>query len=70
MTDAEYNLENQYPEESHAKPAKLTWYIITSEEVGIIHRYLSEIEQDAPEHATEGVSEIARIITSVEQRMA
>ena len=70
MTDTEYQTRNQYQEKTPATSAKPAWFIITSEEIGIINRHLSGIEQNAPEHEKECAREISRILKTVERRLA
>jgi hypothetical protein len=70
MTEVEYQIRDQYREASSATSAKPAWFIITSEEIGIIHRYLSEFEQNVPEHEKECTREISRILKTVERRLA
>ena len=70
MTDAEYQIRDQYQEGTPATSAKPAWFIITSEEIGIIHRHLSEIEQNGQEHEKKCAREIARILETVERRLA
>ena len=69
-TDAEYQIRDQCREASSATSPKPAWFIITSEEIGIIHRHLSEIEQNGPEHRNECAREISRILETVERRLA
>ena len=70
MTDTEYQIRDQYQEGTPATSPKPAWFIITSEEIGIICRHLSDIEQDTPAHGTECVREISRILKTVERRLA
>jgi len=70
MTDTEYQIRDQYQEGTSSTSLKPAWFIITSEEIGIIYRHLSDIEQDTPAHGTECVREISRILKIVERRMA
>jgi|WetSurMetagenome_2_1015567.scaffolds.fasta_scaffold59627_3 hypothetical protein len=70
MTDAEHQIRGQYQDATPATSPKPAWFIITSEEIRIINRYLSRIEQNAPEHEMEGTREISRILKTVERRLA
>ena len=67
---AEYSTRDQHQNASPAASQKPAWCIITSEEIGIIYRYLSEIEQAAPEHDKECALEISCMLETVERRLA
>ncbi|MFA6364020.1 hypothetical protein [Methanoregula sp.] len=70
MINAGYQIRDQHQEASQTRSPKTTWFIITSEEIGIINRHLSGIEQNAPEHEKECAREISRILKTVERRLA
>jgi hypothetical protein len=70
MTDAEYQIQYQYQEGTPATSPKPVWFIITSEEIGIINRHLSGIEHNGPEHKKKCAREISRILETVERRLA
>ena len=70
MTDAEYQILDQCREVTPATSPKPAWFIITSEEIGIMYRHLSGIGQNVPEHEKECTREISRILKTVERRMA
>ena len=70
MIEAEYQKRDLCQDATPATSPKPAWFIITSEEIGIIYRHLSRIEQNVPEHEKECTREISHILKTVERRMA
>jgi hypothetical protein len=70
MTETELTTRAKYLETSQVRTPKTSWFIITSEEIAIIHRNLSEIEKTERADNKEYARKISHVLEIVRERLA